>query len=145
MRIIVDLCFTSLWSLWKESWIIFPPWVICCFSLREWIKRRKEDISYLANWVLSTKTCFRSFATSNACESTLTTGLFFICLALSAYLRVYGDMWVWFEQEAITFTVSSKFVSAGLQQAIITVREFPPWLWDERGNKWHQWVLENSS
>lgn len=57
-------------------------------------------------------TCCLSRTSSAAAGSRLTIGLFLICLARSAYRRV--------------FKVSSKLLSAGLTQAIIIVLLFPP-------------------
>ena len=58
-------------------------------------------------------TCSLSIASSSAAGLGLTTtGLFFICLARSAYLKV--------------LSVSAILLSAGLTQAIISVLLFPP-------------------
>ena len=58
------------------------------------------------------RTCCLSLASSADCGSLLTIGLFLICLALSAYLRV--------------FRVSSMLESAGLMHASINVWLLPP-------------------
>ena len=58
------------------------------------------------------RTCCLRLASSAAAGSRFTIGLFLICLARSAYLKV--------------FSVSSKLLSAGLTQAIMRLLLFPP-------------------
>lgn len=83
--------------------ILLGRW--CCCKVR--YLRFRRLISALA-----ADSCWRRCAIWAALGSRLTTGLFLMFLARFAYLRV--------------FMLSSRFTSAGLTHAIMTVRLLPP-------------------